>query len=39
MRKLWQDISTHALTEGDDQYDLAKAELAISTHALTEGDS
>ena len=34
-----QDISTHALTEGDRQVDELLNEFDISTHALTEGDS
>ena len=32
------DISTHALTEGDNIHVLSVAHCIISTHALTEGD-
>ena len=32
------DISTHALTEGDNKMFDATVALFISTHALTEGD-
>ena len=31
-------ISTHALTEGDDNERSGKSSNRISTHALTEGD-
>ena len=31
-------ISTHALTEGDEETLKAAAVATISTHALTEGD-
>ena len=34
-----ENISTHALTEGDaDREDLFQHRAVISTHALTEGD-
>ena len=32
------DISTHALTEGDQNNRYIKSSFHISTHALTEGD-
>ena len=34
-----KDISTHALTEGDNMPPLSALLFCISTHALTEGDS
>ena len=33
------NISTHALTEGDDVISMAAQICCISTHALTEGDT
>ena len=36
---LFESISTHALTEGDDEYIDKYAAIKISTHALTEGDT
>ena len=33
-----QDISTHALTEGDGEFQDISNMVDISTHALTEGD-
>ena len=37
--RLWYEISTHALTEGDGRHGKRKKNWKISTHALTEGDS
>ena len=35
---LAKEISTHALTEGDDKSTVQRTLYCISTHALTEGD-